>query len=1180
MHSSGQEGEGGSRRALSLIRLEQGSDGTEQHGLVLSDLPPDIRAKLQPLDTNNDGIVDACELHVYTESANGRIFLSSFPIKLQKELAVFDNDGEGSIDAHELALAARAYQAQRNRSKLILRGALVLAVILMSLVAVMAGVMFVVVDAAKDTEASSAKLADRETGKALRTSTGVLQANMSEVSLFGQAEESTRRRLLQAYLEDDSIADFADAAVSLVYTSMVQQGCELRCDGQLVLNINTAVDGDKPHLESFEVDLEEGCDCASVSYQMTFPLKAKLTSQVDSAEFYVTCTEEAISTCMVVTHSHTAKRRNLLSDAHSELMNEGAFGRRLRQAASGTLPYPSNIKEYDFGPLYTVNSYGYVSLHQEEHDGLLFQQDGGIMQAAGSEATVTYGYNWYWMRLRYVLSGLHRRWPESVNRDHIYRGRSIEANMARKLENKWPYDPDESDPEIEFNFDAHVRKDERAARSANKWWKDDFMKNKGSSNERLQDCDASNVIKGPNPCTHTLAVEAYVTRNTHYSGCHRDFYNPQAPVPWAPYLDSLAPYMEGSGMDKAASYFSFMCCDNMPPKFSTDTTNTYSPKQSDGVTLTDNVRRDYEKEDPSCTKYCDYKTDPERPGELPVSARTRPFEDLELKPFINGQCPTRDECIIHKMKNPAGLSSHWNTQEHHNVKFKGGKIQRKDDEGVLRWASGDDRLNFILFENPNEDYADMCGDAEATKFPDVYSFQYEYPGAVFPAFPEQYNGCSGDSMKPHCGDPNCWDEEQCYGSCWADNIRFRTGYWSFEEGTLEVYETDEYFSEDIGFAKGPLEFPMWPTPAGELPQYCHEDLTTDMTCVTFENSLGWNMCGNQGYVQGCERNSGSATREELRDRTGAMRLKGLRAMKVPGDPSQGWIEGLTYADVMADVWANCPKNKDRPEWLEQYPAPTAAPTPAPTPAPTDAPKSKKKGRGCFPASASVQLESGESKTMEQLRIGDRIAALDASGAVIYSEMWFPGHAEMEDNFAYVQLSTDGDVTVELSEGHYIPVFPPSASSCNLKDAVMTRGDAVKIGDIVCVANGATRSTELSTVRHTEHTVALGLFNPMIAEGTIIVDGVVASVYAHWAFEDLLGGFVPNSWFHGIQHVWFAPFRWAYSTLGMKFFQQLADSYASELTYDDDILGSVKNTLRPYHFVARGLLNKLFENAKL
>lgn len=41
---------------------------------------------------------------------------------------------------------------------------------------------------------------------------------------------------------------------------------------------------------------------------------------------------------------------------------------------------------------------------------------------------------------------------------------------------------------------------------------------------------------------------------------------------------------------------------------------------------------------------------------------------------------------------------------------------------------------------------------------------------------------------------------------------------------------------------------------------------------------------------------------------------------------------------------------------------------------------------CFPEIASVRLEGGRTKTMKELKIGDKVAAMDTSGRIVYSRV--------------------------------------------------------------------------------------------------------------------------------------------------------------------------------------------------
>lgn len=58
--------------------------------------------------------------------------------------------------------------------------------------------------------------------------------------------------------------------------------------------------------------------------------------------------------------------------------------------------------------------------------------------------------------------------------------------------------------------------------------------------------------------------------------------------------------------------------------------------------------------------------------------------------------------------------------------------------------------------------------------------------------------------------------------------------------------------------------------------------------------------------------------------------------------------------------------------------------------------------------------------MRNLRIGERVASIDVDGRQVYSDVFAFGHQDPHSTDSFVRLTITGDVTLELSAGHYIP----------------------------------------------------------------------------------------------------------------------------------------------------------------
>ena len=129
---------------------------------------------------------------------------------------------------------------------------------------------------------------------------------------------------------------------------------------------------------------------------------------------------------------------------------------------------------------------------------------------------------------------------------------------------------------------------------------------------------------------------------------------------------------------------------------------------------------------------------------------------------------------------------------------------------------------------------------------------------------------------------------------------------------------------------------------------------------------------------------------------------------------------------------------------------------------------------CFPADATVALENGSVKRMDEIVVGDRVSV----GSGKFSEVFMFTHKLSDIKQDFVSLETATGATLRLTAGHYLPVngkYVP-ASEAN-------------VGDIVTVSSGdSTTITSISSV------VGTGLYNPQTSHGDIVVDGVLASTY--------------------------------------------------------------------------------------
>lgn len=186
-----------------------------------------------------------------------------------------------------------------------------------------------------------------------------------------------------------------------------------------------------------------------------------------------------------------------------------------------------------------------------------------------------------------------------------------------------------------------------------------------------------------------------------------------------------------------------------------------------------------------------------------------------------------------------------------------------------------------------------------------------------------------------------------------------------------------------------------------------------------------------------------------------------------------------------------------------------------------------KSGGCFPGSATVHLEQGGTKLVKDLRPGDRVLAADDQGRLLYSD--FLAFLDRDDGarkLFYVIETREPRERLLLTAAHLLFVAPPH----NASGAGRPPGGApgrralfasrVRPGQRVYVVagrGGGRRLLPAAVHSVTLREEATGAYAPLTAQGTILINRVLASCYA--VIEE-------HSWAHWA----FAPFRLAHALL--------------------------------------------------
>ena len=171
-------------------------------------------------------------------------------------------------------------------------------------------------------------------------------------------------------------------------------------------------------------------------------------------------------------------------------------------------------------------------------------------------------------------------------------------------------------------------------------------------------------------------------------------------------------------------------------------------------------------------------------------------------------------------------------------------------------------------------------------------------------------------------------------------------------------------------------------------------------------------------------------------------------------------------------------------------------------------------------------ENGVFESMSALRLGDRVAALDADGAPTFAPIIaFLDRISNEERLFYSISTSKGGVGIELSPYHLIYAAPNNGTDIQTLSPIFARD--VRIGNYVYVVAAASsvaatdvakakpeRVTEVATI------LKKGAYAPLTTTGTIVVNGVVASCYAvekshlaaHAAFGPIRAYHAMVAWF--------------------------------------------------------------------
>ena len=134
---------------------------------------------------------------------------------------------------------------------------------------------------------------------------------------------------------------------------------------------------------------------------------------------------------------------------------------------------------------------------------------------------------------------------------------------------------------------------------------------------------------------------------------------------------------------------------------------------------------------------------------------------------------------------------------------------------------------------------------------------------------------------------------------------------------------------------------------------------------------------------------------------------------------------------------------------------------------------------CFHGDGTVMLESGSSKRLSELSLGDRIKTCDGRGRFSFNPVLILPHANNTEPAMFLTLTTETGKMVDMTPDHFVP-------RCDNKE--VTAGE-LYVGDCLFTVDGKETLIDISEKEKN------GVFTAVTQDNFIVVDGVIASPYS-------------------------------------------------------------------------------------
>ena len=154
-------------------------------------------------------------------------------------------------------------------------------------------------------------------------------------------------------------------------------------------------------------------------------------------------------------------------------------------------------------------------------------------------------------------------------------------------------------------------------------------------------------------------------------------------------------------------------------------------------------------------------------------------------------------------------------------------------------------------------------------------------------------------------------------------------------------------------------------------------------------------------------------------------------------------------------------------------------------------------------------ESGDQVPLSSLRIGDRVLSFRPDGQLTYSPVLLFFHQSPDAGTHFLDLHTSDGILLSITANHLL--YYSTVNDLHISEVTPRFASNLREGNFVYLIDkdGHIVTRQVTQIVKRQQT---GLYAPLTEEGTIVVNGVLASCYAHIEH-------------HGIAHTALSPVRW-------------------------------------------------------